>query len=72
MFKNLIAEMARFDVSKEKLASILCISVSGVYDRLNAGTFRYNEAISIRDFFNSTFGTHFTLDYLFNPEPIIL
>ena len=70
MFKNLNAEMSRFDVGKEKLAEILNIAISTIYNKLSTGGFTTVEACAIRDYFNVNFGTSFTIDYLFSTEPI--
>jgi hypothetical protein len=72
MLKNLNAEMVRFDVPKEKLAELLGIALPTLYSRMSGGGFSCAEATIIRDFFNDTFGTNFTIDYLFNSAPIVL
>lgn len=72
MFKNLNAEMVRFDVSKEKLSELLGIALPTLYSRMSGAGFTCAEATVIRDFFNDTFGTNFTIDYLFNLTPIVL
>lgn len=72
MFKNLIAEMVRFSVSKEELAELLGISVSTLYSRLGSKGFTCSDACLIRDYFNNKFGTTFTLDYLFATEPVAI
>lgn len=70
MFHNLNAEMARFNVSKEKIAELLNIALPTLYARLSSAGFTCAEATIIRDYFNETFGTSFTIDYLFNLNPI--
>ena len=72
MFKNLLAEMVRFDVKKDKIAEILNISVVTLYARLSSGGFSFGEACTIRDYFNSNFGTAFTVEYLFSEKPITI
>ena len=72
MFKNLNAEMVRFEVSKEKLSEILGIALPTLYSRMSSAGFTCAEATIIRDFFNKNFGTRFTIDYLFANEPIAI
>lgn len=71
MFPNLNAEMTRYNVSVDTLAEILGIDPVNVRMRLKGNTnILFGEAHSIIRYFNETFGTSFTLDYLFNLKAI--
>ena len=73
MFPNLICEMARFKVSVNTIAGILEVAPNNVRYRLNGTTkILFGEACKIRDYFNDTFDTNFTVDYLFANEPIAI
>lgn len=71
MFPNLICEMARFGVDIKAIANLLGVAPNNVRARFNGTTkILFGEACKIRDYFNSTYDTNFTVDYLFANEPI--
>lgn len=73
MFPNLKSEMTRFDVSVDNLSVVLGRDPVNIRARLKGETaLTYGEAVKIRDYFNSTFGTKFTIDYLFSEKPITI
>ena len=49
MFPNLEAEMARKKVSKTQIASLLKISLSSLYHKMDARAFTYDECMRIHD-----------------------
>ena len=73
MFPNLKSEMTRYDVTVDDLSEVLGRAPVNVRLRLKGGKpILFGEAVAIRDYFNRTFGTDFTIDYLFSDKPINL
>ena len=70
MFPNLKSEMTRYNVTVDALSGVIGKASVNVRLRLNGGKpILFGEAVKIRDYFNSKFGTNFTLEYLFSYEP---
>lgn len=63
-YSNLIGELAKRKVSKEKISECLKIHRNSVTYKLNGGTFSVEEAVQIRD----TFFPECSLEYLFATE----
>ena len=73
MFPNLKSEMTRFKVNVDVIANLLGVNPTNIRARLRGDTeLTFGEAVKIRDYFNNTFGTAFTIDYLFSSEPITI
>ena len=63
-YLNLVGELAKRNVSKEKIAECLKIHRNSVTYKLNGGSFSVEEAVQIRD----SFFPECTLEYLFATE----
>ncbi|WHY75732.1 XRE family transcriptional regulator [Neobacillus sp. WH10] len=69
MYRNLLAEMARKDISKKEMADLLKMRYSTLVDKTN-GKYRFylDEALKIKE----TFFPDLPLEYLFEPDGYIL
>ncbi len=65
-YSNLIGELAKRKVSKEKISECLKIHRNSVTYKLNGGTFSVEEAVQIRD----TFFPECSLEYLFEKREV--
>jgi plasmid maintenance system antidote protein VapI len=66
MYKNLKAEMSRYDIKNEDIASKLNITPSTASLKVNGkAKVTLQEAWSIQDLFLEKASVNFTLDYLF-------
>ena len=66
IYPNLNAEIARHNLSAEKLADIIGTNKTSVWRKLRGHTeFKLVEIVALRDYFSEN-GLNYTLDYLFS------
>lgn len=66
MYRNLEAELVRYNITKPELARILNISIKSLYNRINGITdWNVEEVKKIQKYINDKSSSQLTLDYLF-------